>query len=164
MSRKLWKRPRFSYVAWQRLPLSFPQWRSLPGLEWMRVTLPWRVERAEVVSGYLLNLGGRDSLLDDAQWSLIVDCPWRLVGQGEGTSWECEDAAKTITDLVGHDVVGIDALSDRADEPVFLFSDGWRLEVSPSSDAWPNSDPYWVQVWGSTYVYNRPDGIDRPEI
>jgi len=145
------------YEAWKRLPLSFSEWQALPGLEWMRLTLPWQVERAEVVSGYMLNMGGRDSLVEDAQWFLTVDCPWRLCGQDGSVSWEDDDSemAKVVDCLPGTSVLEVQAASVNGDEPVFTLSNGWWLEVSPFSDLHPASDPYVIQVWGTTFVYNR---------
>jgi hypothetical protein len=141
------------------IPLSFGRWWSMPLVDGLRVTLPWRVEWAGVVSGFVLNMGGADPIVDNHQWHLTVQCPWALEGNGlmARDTDEDDDPAGVVAGLVGRSVIGIDALSPRGDDPTFVISGGFRLAVSTTSDPPGAVDSYWASVWGATFVYNTVD-------
>jgi hypothetical protein len=145
------------FEVWKQLPVSFSEWWGLPKVRRMQMTLPWTVEHSAIVSGYLFNLGGRDPLVNGSRWSLIADCPWHLESGGQVLDWDDEEVGMSVipSKLISLNVVDIQAQSVIGDELTFTFSDGAILKVSPFSDRYPNSDPFWVDIWGSSIVYNR---------
>jgi len=149
----VWK---ISHDAWRRTPVSFPEWFAMPMVEAISMTLPWDIERAGVVSGFVLNIGGRDPIVDGAPWYLTAQCPWVLSGGGKNVSWDDDDLGDDIVAaVVGRQIVQVGALSEDGDEPTFTLSDGFRLVLSPFSDPFPGPDPYWIRVWGTTWSYER---------
>jgi len=71
----------------------------------LNAALPLRISRAAWADD-VLSLGGQE-------WSLAVNCAWRLVGEGrllEG--WESSSAAEAAEGLVGLDVTGIGPQSE----------------------------------------------------
>jgi hypothetical protein len=91
------------------------------------------------------------AVLAGSEWSLAITCPWRVTRGGAlVTSPSDPHAAARLGDLVGGAIASLRDRSgdDTPADPVFVFSDGARLELFADTDV----DPWVMHLPGAVFV------------
>ena len=93
-----------------------------------------------------------------ADWILTLVCPWRLWRDGnlvidpdlmEGDeAINAELVAGVLWDLIGHSLVGVQNSSKNVNDPVFVLTGGYVIEVEADTDI----DPWTFSLPGMTFV------------
>ncbi|WP_033438186.1 hypothetical protein [Saccharothrix sp. NRRL B-16314] len=93
-------------------------------------------------------------VLAGVEWSLAVNCAWRIVGERLLFGWESMGVGTLLARLVGLDVVACEVQSPFLPvDPRFLMSDGTAVELFSAH----HLEPWVMTVRGSTFVASPSD-------
>jgi hypothetical protein len=106
--------------------------------EMIQSALPLKIDKVEFQDPVLV--------LQGADWSLSVICPWRIrQGDDIDLSWSSADAGDRVWDLVGMSIV---AASEQGPDPVFELSNVSVLDLFADTP----TDPWVLRLPAITVV------------